>query len=95
MMDIQRLHVYISGRVQGVFYREWTKRSATDLGLCGWVKNLPDRRVEVVFEGPKERLEEMLRRCHDGSNGATVEKVDALWENATSEFKIFEIIYHF
>lgn len=94
-MDIQRLHIYISGRVQGVFYRDWTRRSAQELGLCGWVKNLPDRRVEALFEGTKTQLEEMLRRCHDGPGPARVDHVEVTWEEATREFKIFEIIYHY
>lgn len=93
-MDIQRLHVYLSGLVQGVFYRDWLRRSAQGLGLKGWVKNLNDRRVEAIFEGPKEKLEEILRRCYDGPSAARVDHVDAIWEKATGEFKTFEIIYH-
>lgn len=93
-MDIQRLHIYIAGRVQGVFYRDWTRRSAQELGLKGWVKNLPDRRVEAVFEGPKSGLEQILRRCHDGPGPARVDHVDAIWEKATGEFKTFKVIYH-
>lgn len=90
-----RLHVYISGHVQGVFFRDWTRRNAQELGLKGWVKNLPDRRIEAVFEGPKAKLEEMLRRCLDGPGAAKVEHVDVIWEKATDEFKTFEIIYHY
>lgn len=93
-MDIQRLHVYISGHVQGVFYRDWILRQAHNRQLTGWIKNLPDQRVEAVFEGSKERLEEMLRLCYDGSSAAKVEHVDAIWEKSTGEFKTFEIIYH-
>lgn len=93
-MDFERLHVYISGHVQGVFFREWTLRQTQGKQLTGWVKNLPDRRVEAVFEGSKNALEEMLKRCHGGSNAARVEKVEAIWEEATGEFKSFEIIYH-
>ena len=55
-----RVHVYISGKVQGVFFRSYTKDKAQKEGLNGWVKNLTDGRVEIVLEGNKERCEEML-----------------------------------
>lgn len=93
--DPVRLHVYITGRVQGVFFRDWTRRSAQELELKGWIKNLPDRRIEAVFEGLKVKLEEILRRCQDGPDPAHVEHIDAIWEKATGEFKTFEIIYHY
>ncbi|MDP3954817.1 MAG: acylphosphatase [bacterium] len=95
-MDLDpRLHIYIAGHVQGVFFRDWAKRGAQELGLTGWIKNLPDRRIEAVFEGPKSKLEEILRRCNDGPSAAQVEHVEAIWGKATGEFKTFEIIYHY
>jgi len=62
-----RAHVYIQGRVQGVNYRGWTRKAAQNLGLTGWVKNLVDGRVEAVFEGPKRYVEEIIKKCRDGS----------------------------
>ncbi|NOZ59153.1 MAG: acylphosphatase, partial [Euryarchaeota archaeon] len=65
-------HVFISGRVQGVFYREYTRRKAQELGVKGWVRNLPDGRVEAVFEGEDRAVDEMVRWCWEGSPYASV-----------------------
>ena len=64
--DHERAHVRISGQVQGVFFRDSTRQKAEELGLAGWVKNLPDGRVEAVFEGPAEKVREMIRWCEEG-----------------------------
>ena len=69
-------HVFISGLVQGVFYRAWTQRTAQSLGLSGWVKNLPDGRVEAVFVGEKDKVERMIELCYQGSPVSSVEKVE-------------------
>lgn len=82
-----RTHLYISGRVQGVFYRVYTQEQAQKLGLKGWVQNLPDGRVEAVFEGEKEDVDEMIEWCKKGSPGAKVERV----EIGGSEFGEFKI----
>lgn len=87
-----RAHIFIEGRVQGVFYRDWTRRTAQSLGLTGWVKNLADGRVEAVFEGVKEKIEEMVEKCNESPYHAGVEHIDVSWEKATKEFGIFEII---
>ncbi|MCX7592328.1 MAG: acylphosphatase [Fischerella sp.] len=70
-----RAHVFISGRVQGVGYRFATVDTASQLGLSGWVRNLPDGRVEAVFEGVREVVEEMIRWCHQGPPAAMVKEV--------------------
>ncbi|AFY56547.1 acylphosphatase [Rivularia sp. PCC 7116] len=70
-----RAHVFISGKVQGVGYRYSTMNAARNLGLNGWVKNLPDSRVEAVFEGASETVEKMIRWCHQGSDAAVVKDV--------------------
>lgn len=75
-----RAHVFISGRVQGVFFRMYTQREAQALKLGGWVKNLPDGRVEAVFEGEKEAVNEMLAWCWSGSPSAEVSDVKVSWE---------------
>lgn len=74
-MDIVHAHVFVSGRVQGVGYRASTWDTAILLKLNGWVRNLRDGRVEAVFEGPRDRVEEMLRWCHKGPPAAAVTEV--------------------
>jgi len=80
-----RAHVYVSGRVQGVFFRYRTSELAGRLGVGGWVRNLPDGRVEAVFEGEKEKVEEMLEFCRRGPPGARVEGVEVEWEEPRGE----------
>ncbi|WP_410764781.1 acylphosphatase [Haloferax sp. DFSO60] len=76
MSDRIRAHVYVSGRVQGVYYRATTRDTAREHGVDGWVKNLEDGRVEAVFEGPRESVESVVEWCYDGSPMARVEGVD-------------------
>lgn len=89
-MDRKRVHVYISGRVQGVFYRANTRRKADELGIDGWVRNLDDGRVEAVFEGPPEAIESMIEWCHTGSPAAEVSDV-AVTEESPTGLTGFEI----
>jgi acylphosphatase len=70
-----RAHAFISGKVQGVGYRYSTMNAAKKLNLNGWVRNLADSRVEAVFEGSQEVVEEMIRWCHQGSDAAVVKDV--------------------
>jgi acylphosphatase len=79
-MDRRTVRVRIEGRVQGVGFRYWTERSALWLGLSGWVRNRRDGGVEAVFSGPREAVEEMLRRCDQGPPGAEVRFVKVLDE---------------
>ncbi|MFC7137381.1 acylphosphatase [Halobaculum litoreum] len=79
--DRVRAHVYVSGRVQGVFYRATTRDTARERGVDGWVRNLDDGRVEAVFEGPRDAVEGMVEWCHTGSPSAVVEGVDAEYED--------------
>ena len=88
-----RAHVFISGRVQGVFFRSETKHEAKKLGVKGWVRNLPDGKVEAVFEGEQENVRELIRFCKQGPSGARVTGADVFWENYTGEFRNFEIRY--
>lgn len=76
---MKRAHVFVSGRVQGVFYRANTQKQARRLGVSGWVRNLPDGRVEAVFEGADQAVDAMVRWCHQGSSAARVDNVDATW----------------
>ncbi|HLO87228.1 MAG TPA: acylphosphatase [Nostocaceae cyanobacterium] len=70
-----RAHILITGQVQGVGYRYATVDTASQLGLTGWVRNLPDGRVEAVFEGVREVVEDMVRWCHSGPPAAIVKAV--------------------
>lgn len=85
MADRTRAHVFVSGRVQGVFYRATTKNTAEEKGVDGWVRNLADGRVEAVFEGPEDAVEEMVEWCHTGSPAANVEDVEAEYEDPQGE----------
>jgi acylphosphatase len=78
--DIRTVHVKIEGRVQGVGFRAWTYRMATELRLEGWVRNRTDGAVEAVFQGPGEAVDNMLDLCRDGPSGAIVTRVDVLGE---------------
>jgi acylphosphatase len=85
-----RAHVFVSGRVQGVGYRATTWDMAALLKLNGWVRNLPDGRVEAVFEGSKAMVEEMLRWCQQGSPQAIVDEVAIEYE-PPEQLKGFEV----
>ncbi|PSP62519.1 acylphosphatase [Halobacteriales archaeon QH_8_67_36] len=89
-MSRKRVHVHVSGRVQGVFYRATTKETAREHGVDGWVKNLDDGRVEAVFEGDPEAVDAMVEFCHEGSDMATVNDVEVTDEEpeGLGEFEI-------
>jgi acylphosphatase len=89
----KRYHVWISGRVQGVFFRANTWKQARSLEVSGWVRNLPDGRVETVFEGEDRVAEAMLTWCREGTPPARVSHVEIVDETATGEFTGFEIVY--
>ncbi len=88
---MRRVHVHISGLVQGVFFRARTHREATHLGLVGWVRNLPDGRVEAVLEGPDEKIKEMIGWFRQGPSDARVEGVEVIEEPYTGAFPDFTI----
>jgi len=89
--SLTRVHVYIQGRVQGVFYRHWTKKLAQRFGIVGWVRNLEDGRVEAIFEGEKGKIEKMIAACKKGPPLAFVSHIDVIKEEATGEFSGFAI----
>ncbi len=84
-----RVHVFISGKVQGVFFRSSTKDMAKKSGLFGWVRNLADGRVEAVFEGKKDAIEKMLEWCKLGPEYARVTGIEVIWEEFKGDFKEF------
>jgi acylphosphatase len=80
-----RVHVFVSGRVQGVFYRAETRDRARTRRLGGWVRNCADGRVEAVFEGPRSEVESMIDWCRTGPRLAHVAAVDVSWEEPTGQ----------
>lgn len=86
---MQRAHLFVSGKVQGVWFRHSTVQQAQALGLTGWVRNLPDGRVEAVAEGPRDALETWVAWCHQGPALARVDQVDVTWEGASGHFVEF------
>ena len=88
-----RAHVYVSGRVQGVFFRAETADLASSLGLGGWVRNLPDGRVEALFEGEKEDVEKAVDFCRRGPRGAYVSDLNIEWEEWKGDLHTFRVIH--
>jgi acylphosphatase len=86
-----RAHIFVSGQVQGVFFRDNTSKKALNLGVTGWVRNLPDGRVEAVFEGEKGKVEKMVNWIRQGPVFAKVESFDLMMEDYSGKFKSFEI----
>ncbi|MFH1245042.1 MAG: acylphosphatase [Candidatus Omnitrophota bacterium] len=86
----KRVHIYYSGRVQGVGFRFTIERMALESGLVGWVKNLPDGRVELVVEGEEKALDNFVHRI-DVEFMSCIRRKDIRWEDASGEFKDFEI----
>ncbi len=92
-MDAARAHLFIKGRVQGVFFRSYTRNMAVKLGLGGWVKNLYDGSVEAVFEGDKVLIVQAIDHCRVGPPGAFVDDIEVTWEGYSGQEKGFEVRY--
>jgi len=92
-MKTTKAHLFIEGRVQGVFYRAFTQDLATRLGIKGWAKNLYDGRVEALFESSRELLDQAIQECWKGPAGSSVRNIDVSWEESSAEYKDFEIRY--
>ena len=86
-----RAHLFYSGQVQGIGFRYTAERLALELGLTGWVKNLPDGRVELVCEGPKEKIELLIERIPKSNLGPHIRKAVCEWETPTNEFDDFRV----
>jgi len=85
MMQIRRVYAKVHGRVQGVFFREYTRRQGEALGLNGWVRNLADGTVEAVVEGEADRVATMVAWLHTGSPQSSVASVDTKEEEPRGE----------
>lgn len=88
-----RAHVVISGYVQGVFFRSYTKEEAEMLGITGWVMNCAGGDVEAVFEGEKEDVEKMILWCQKGPPSAHVHDVQVAWEGYAGDYDAFSMKY--
>lgn len=90
-MAYVRAHVFVEGEVQGVSFRKTARKVAIELGVAGWIKNLPDGRVEAVFEGWEKQVSKMVQWCCAGPPRATISKIDVQDEAFTGEFAGFTI----
>lgn len=88
-----RVHIWVNGRVQGVYFRFATQGEALKHDVTGWVRNTPDGRVEAVFEGDEAAVHQMIAFCHKGPPYARVHRVDVIPETYQGEFKRFEVRY--
>jgi acylphosphatase len=88
-----RAHIYIIGRVQGVFFRSEIRRKARQHNVAGWVRNLIDGQVEAVFEGEEKDVKRLLEYCSRGPYGARVAKTKITMQNHTGEFRDFQVTW--
>jgi acylphosphatase len=88
-----RVHIWVTGRVQGVGFRAFVQRMGVSLGITGWVRNVGDDRVEAVAEGPQETLDKFAELLKNGPTGARVDEARLEWETPTAEFRNFHIKY--
>jgi Acylphosphatases len=93
MEKLVRVHIFVEGLVQGVFFRSTTRSVAKKYNIKGWVKNLPDGRVEIVAEGREEDIKKLIEFCKRGPPAAIVTDVQIFWEEYKGEFDDFEIRY--
>jgi acylphosphatase len=93
MTGVAEAHVIVSGRVQGVWFRGNTQRVAAAAGVHGWVRNLPDRRVEAVLQGERPAVESVIDFMRTGPPGAAVIDCVVSWGPAGERFHGFDIRY--
>ena len=92
-MHSKRVHLFVNGRVQGVYFRQGTMEVAEKNNVYGWVRNLPDDHVECILEGNDSSVDAVIEWAHFGPAGAVVEKLNITDENYIGEFSEFEIRY--
>jgi acylphosphatase len=92
-MERVAAHMFIEGRVQGVFYRGFTAEVARTLGLSGWVRNLGDGRVEAVLGGDKKVIQKAIEECYIGPPGSHVRHIEVKWEPYDTDLKGFSVKY--
>lgn len=93
MSDLAAVQVIVYGRVQGVFFRDFTSRQAAQLGLTGYVRNTPGGTVEVLAEGDSEQLEKLIDYLKAGPPAASVERVETNWSEYSGGYNSFRVTY--
>lgn len=84
-------HIFISGRVQGVGFRHFIRKNAEALGVNGWVKNLPDGRVEAIFQGGEEQIDDLIKRCKKGPVASFVQNIKVEKDSGDKDFDDFSV----
>ncbi len=92
-MENVSVKLVIHGRVQGVWFRESTRKQAVELGVSGWVKNRVDGSVEALIEGPKDSVKKLIDWCHKGPPYAKVDQVDEIWVDWKGELDSFKVVF--
>ncbi len=92
MQQYKRIHIFVSGKVQGVYFRQNALHKAEELNVYGWIKNLDDGRVESIFEGLDQNLSKMVEWCKQGPENALVDKIEIMDEPYKGEFSNFRIL---
>jgi len=87
VLVVKRFHAIVEGKVQGVFYRASAQKQAMALGVCGFIRNLNDGRVELEAQGEETALAQFLTWCHKGPPGSHVERLETRWLTAQSLFQ--------
>jgi len=90
---LKQAHLTISGRVQGVFFRDFTQENAELLDLTGWVRNAADGTVEAVVQGEESKIKELIKRLNQGPNSANVTEVKVDWHEVNEVFDDFAVRY--
>jgi len=88
----KRVHLYVSGKVQGVYFRQGMKETAEKNNVLGWVRNLPDKRVEAILEGEESNVDAVIDWSAFGPPGAVVEELKVVDENNSESLNDFEIL---
>jgi len=92
-MSRKCVHIFVTGRVQGVFFRQATRVVAIKNGVTGWVKNLDDGRVEILIEGDHKCVESVVEWCNFGPANSRVDNIEIGDEDYSGKFKNFEVKY--
>ena len=92
-MSQKRVHVFVTGRVQGVFFRQATKVTAIKNNVTGWVRNLDDGRVEILIEGENKSVDSVIEWCNYGPANSRVDNIEVNNEDHSGEFESFEVRY--
>ncbi len=92
-MIIKQVHLYVSGKVQGVYFRQGLKETSEKNNVTGWVRNLPDKRVEAVLSGEESNVDAVIDWCRFGPGGAIVDDLTIIDETGSEKFANFEILF--